>query len=265
MVFRERMHEVIFGTETPAGRFFDILLLWAIVASVMTVVLESVRSIQAEAPEFFYVMEWLFTVLFTFEYLARIISSPHPASYVFSFWGVIDLLAVIPTYAGLLAGGAHYLLAIRTIRLLRVFRILKLGKYLRAAEIIVAALKASSYKITVFLLGVFTVVIVMGTLMYMVEGGGNGFENIPISIYWAIVTITTVGFGDIVPNTPFGKCISSLMMIIGYAIIAVPTGIVTVELGRQNQPTALRTCTSCGNTVNEPDARYCKKCGAKLQ
>jgi voltage-gated potassium channel len=264
MTVRERLYEVIFGTDTPAGRTFDVVLLWAIVGSVVTVMLESVRSVEATAPRLFYTLEWFFTILFTLEYLTRIVSSPRPREYVFSFWGLIDLLAVIPTYAGLLVGGAQYLLAIRTLRLLRVFRILKLGKYMKAAEIIVGALKASSYKIIVFLVGVFSVVIVMGTLMYMVEGGRNGFANIPQSIYWAIVTITTVGFGDIVPTTVVGKCISSLMMIIGYAIIAVPTGIVTVELGRHNGTTPPRTCPSCTNAVNESDARYCKECGARL-
>jgi voltage-gated potassium channel len=264
MPLREKLYEVIFGTDTKAGRLFDVLLLWAIILSVLTVILESVKSIEGGAPAAFYMAEWCFTILFTLEYIARIYSSPEAFSYIFSFWGLVDLIAVIPTYAALLIGGAHYLLVIRILRLLRTFRILKLGKYMRAAEVIIVALKASAYKITVFLFGVFSIVILMGTLMYLVEGGRNGFENIPQSIYWAIVTITTVGFGDIVPVTPAGKCIASLMMIMGYAIIAVPTGIVTVELSKQSVPQQT-TCSGCGNPRNDDDAYFCKKCGKPLR
>ena len=263
MTLREKLYEVIFGTDTKAGRLFDVLLLWAIILSVLTVMLESIKPVETKAPELFYVIEWCFTIVFTLEYIARIYSSPNFLGYVFSFWGIVDLIAVIPTYAALLIGGAHYLLVIRILRLLRTFRILKLGKYIKAADVIIVALKASAYKITVFLFGVFSIVIMMGTLMYMVEGGRNGFENIPQSIYWAIVTITTVGFGDIVPVSPMGKCIASMMMIIGYAIIAVPTGIVTVELSKQ--AVQMRpACTECGNKQNDDDAMYCKKCGKKL-
>jgi voltage-gated potassium channel len=263
MTLREKWYEVIFGTDTKAGRLFDVLLLWAIILSVLTVMLESIKPVETKAPELFYAIEWCFTIMFTLEYIARIYSSPNAVSYLFSFWGIVDLIAIIPTYAALLIGGAHYLLVIRILRLLRTFRILKLGKYIKAADVIIVALKASTYKITVFLLGVFSIVIMMGTLMYMVEGGRNGFENIPQSIYWAIVTITNVGFGDIVPVSPIGKCIASMMMITGYAIIAVPTGIVTVELSKQ--AAQMRpACPGCGNKQNDDDAMYCKKCGENL-
>lgn len=262
---RSKLHEVIFGTDTIAGRLFDIILLWLIVGSIIAVIFESVDSIRSLLPKLFFSVEWGFTLLFTAEYLVRIIASPKPYQYCTSFWGIIDLLSVVPTYISLFFGSSHALIAIRIIRLMRMFRILKLGKYISASDVIISALKASIHKITVFLFGVMIIVIIMGTLMYMVEGEQNGFENIPLGIYWAIVTLTTVGFGDLVPHTTIGKVLSSVMMIIGYAIIAVPTGIVTVELNRKSRGGVLRRCHSCQNDDNESDARFCKKCGEKLR
>jgi voltage-gated potassium channel len=265
MSWKTKLYHIIFDTDTKLGRAFDILLLWSIILSVFIVMLESVESINEYAPKAFLTIEWFFTVIFTIEYVLRILSHPKPSKYVFSFWGIVDLLAFLPTYIGLLLGGTHYLLTIRTIRLLRVFRILKLGKYLEEAQVLIRALRTSSYKIIVFFGAVLSIVIVMGTLMYLVEGPESGFDSIPHGIYWAIVTLTTVGFGDIVPTTVLGKIISSLMMITGYAIIAVPTGIITVEIGKQRPGKLPRTCSQCNSVDHDPDADFCKKCGNKLQ
>ncbi len=264
MPIRDKLHEIIFGTETKAGRQFDLILLWLILISVLIVMLESINPFREAYPELFYFAEWTLTIIFTLEYILRIYVNRKPLKYIFSFWGVIDLIAIAPTYLSLIALGANSLLIIRVVRLLRVFRILKLGRYLGEAEVLAKALKASYHKIAIFFGVVLTVVTIMGTLMYLFEGGSNGFESIPQSIYWAIVTITTVGFGDIVPTTALGKILSSFVMIIGYAIIAVPTGIVTVELGKASTSSKKLKCSNCDFEEQDTAAKYCKMCGERL-
>ncbi|GET32930.1 ion transporter [Prolixibacter bellariivorans] len=260
------LYRIIFGTETPAGRAFDVVLLWAILLSVLTVVLESVKSVRVAYPGTFQFLEWFFTILFTAEYILRILT--HPRKYITSFFGIIDLLAVLPTYAGLFFLRSHFLLTVRAFRLLRIFRILKLGRYMHESQVLISALKKSMYKIIVFFGVVLTLVLFLGTLMYLVEGERNGFTSIPQSIYWAIVTITTVGYGDIAPATVLGKFISSVAMLIGYSIIAVPTGIITVEISdavKSSQQQKQLTCPSCDYREPDKEARFCKKCGTKLE
>ncbi|MCB0753950.1 MAG: ion transporter [Flavobacteriales bacterium] len=258
------IHEVIFGTETRWGRGFDVVLLWAILASLVAIMFESVPDIRAKHGELLLILEWFFTGVFTLEYLLRLWVSEKPRHYAFSFFGIIDLLAVIPTYLSLFVGGTHFLLVIRAIRLLRVFRILKLVRYIKGAQLIGAGLNASKEKIFVFLSAVVTLVVILGTLMYMIEGGENGFDSIPRSIYWAIVTLTTVGYGDIAPGTVLGQFVASLIMILGYSIIAVPTGIVSVEIARASDEGTGITCPRCGETEHFENARFCHKCGEKF-
>lgn len=256
------MHEVIFGTDTSWGRRFDVILLWAIVISLVAIMLESVADIRQKHGELLYVVEWIFTIFFTIEYLLRLWVTEESRKYAFSFFGVIDLLAVIPTYISLIVAGTHFLLVIRAIRLLRVFRILKLARYLSGARMLVSSLKASKEKIFVFLSAVLTLVTILGTIMYLIEGGENGFDSIPRSIYWAIVTLTTVGYGDIAPGTTLGQFVAAFIMILGYAIIAVPTGIVGVELSRASKHESHQTdCPRCGETEHLSEARYCHRCG----
>lgn len=261
---RDKVHTIIFGTDTKAGKAFDVALLWIIIISVAIVVVESVTSISDLNPGFFVIAEWILTIIFTIEYLLRIWSSYSSRNYIFSFWGVIDLLSVIPTYLTLIVVGAQYFLIVRILRLLRIFRILKLTRYNSEAAVLIVALKKSRHKISVFLLVVILIVFIMGTLMYVVEGKNNGFTSIPESIYWCIVTITTVGYGDIVPNTFLGKLISSISMIIGYAIIAIPTGIVSVALhdskNEENPENSTLSCSSCKQKVAQED-QFCKHCG----
>ncbi|MEQ9405911.1 MAG: ion transporter [Cyclobacteriaceae bacterium] len=266
MTFKQRLYVVVFGTETKTGKIFDIVLLWAIVLSVLSVMLESVNELNEAYGHIFAVFEWSFTVLFTVEYTLRILISEKPKKYAFSFLGIIDLLALLPTYLTLITAGGGYLVVIRTIRLLRIFRILKLSRYLREASVLGDALKASRHKILVFLGAVSTLVMIMGTLMYIIESGDSGFTSIPRSIYWAIVTVTTVGYGDISPQTALGQGFASILMLMGYAIIAVPTGIVSQEIAsaeydRRASEASLKSCDLCGNTVHDHDAEYCKKCG----
>lgn len=266
---REQLFVVVFGTDTRAGKIFDIILLWAIVLSVVSVMLESVTEIRVAYDRLFFVSEWLFTALFTIEYLLRIFITAKPRKYAFSFIGIIDLLATLPSYLTLFVAGGSYLVVIRSIRLLRIFRILKLGRYLREASVLSSALMASRHKILVFLGAVFTAVMIMGTLMYMIEGGESGFTSIPRSIYWAIVTITTVGYGDIAPQTVMGQAVASMLMLMGYAIIAVPTGIVTTEIvqaekDKKQLDAEARECDECGKSGHDQDASYCKYCSAKL-
>jgi voltage-gated potassium channel len=258
---RERINRIIFGHDTKSGKQFDIILLWIIFASVIIVVLESVSSLDARFSDFFFYTEWIITILFTLEYVVRIWSSKTPFKYIFSFWGLVDLLSILPTYLELLDFGFHYLLAIRIFRLLRVFRIFKLVRFSREAQKLLLALNASRHKMGVFLMTVFTIMVIMGTLMYVIEGGKNGFTSIPQSIYWAIVTVTTVGFGDVVPQTVLGKFLSSIAMILGYAIIAVPTGIISVELAKNKSEDKI--CEVC-NHDNPDDAQYCNQCGLKF-
>lgn len=263
--WRQLLHEVIFEAETPAGKAFDVALLWSVMLSVLTVTLDSVAEINARYGTILTWLEWFFTALFSVEYLLRLIAVKRPLSYAMSFFGLVDLLAVLPTYASLLVPGLHYLLTIRLLRLLRVFRVLKLAKYQTEARVITTALRASRRKISVFLFAIATIVVIVGTAMYVIEGESNGYINIPTSIYWAIVTLTTVGYGDISPQTPLGKALASLLMITGYGIIAVPTGIVTAELTRAEAvASTTEACQECGMEGHDTDAVHCKYCGAKL-
>lgn len=263
---RDRLYEIIFEADTRGGKLFDVWLLIAILMSIVAVMLESVVSIDARFGDTIRIIEWILTVLFTLEYLLRIYCVRKPMVYVFSFFGVVDFLATIPTYLTLFFVGTQFLVVIRTIRLLRVFRIFKLGRYLNESRTITRALKASRPKITVFLGGVGTLVVILGTLMYVIEGAENGFTSIPRSIYWAIVTLTTVGYGDIAPQTISGQFLASLVMIMGYSIIAVPTGIVSVEIARASPARQLttQTCPSCLQEGHDEDAVFCKYCGGEL-
>ncbi|MEL6625066.1 MAG: ion transporter [Bacteroidota bacterium] len=265
---RFKVHEIIFEADTPAGKGFDVALLVLIVLSVVVVMLESVESIAHAFGTFFLYLEWIVTVLFTLEYVLRIYAIKKPWNYIFSFYGIVDLLSILPTYLSLVVAGSHFLVTIRALRLLRIFRILKLGNYLRQSEILVLALRASRTKITVFLFAVLTIVIIVGSTMYLVEGGeGSKFSSIPRSIYWAIVTLTTVGYGDISPTTDFGQFLAAIVMILGYAIIAVPTGIVSVELAKtEAKEVDINTicCPNCGKYGHTSDAVYCKHCGHEL-
>ena len=263
--WRERLHTVIFEADTPAGKRFDVLLLWAIVLSVATVLLESVASVQASYGQALRLAEFVFTALFTVEYVLRLISVRRPLRYVFSFYGLVDLLSILPTFVELLLPGAASLRVVRMLRLLRVFRVLKLVGFLREAQVLQGALWASRRKIAVFLAAVLVLVTLLGTLVYMVEDAEAGFTSIPRSIYWAIVTVTTVGNGDIAPQTVPGQILASIMMIIGYAIIAVPTGIVGAEIARSSRVnTNTQACPSCAFEGHDDDATFCKRCGSKL-
>ena len=258
------VEEVIFGVETRWGRMFDVVLLWAIVLSLVAIMLESVPAFREIHGRSLYIIEWIFTIFFTLEYALRLWASEEPKKYAFSFLGIVDLLAIIPTYLSLLVVGSHFLLVIRAIRLLRVFRILKLVRYLKGAQMLITAIKASKEKVFVFLTAVVTLAVILGTLMYMVEGGENGFDSIPRSIYWAIVTLTTVGYGDIAPGTTLGQFFAALIMILGYSIIAVPTGIVSVEVAKASRVPSDSTCSRCGETEHLPESRFCRRCGEKL-
>ena len=262
--WRHRVHEIIFEAETRGGRLFDITIITLVLLSCIVVILDSVNSIREQYGFLINAAEWAFTGLFTIEYILRLVSVKRPLRFATSFYGLIDLIAVLPTYIGLFFPGAQYLLSIRILRLLRIFRILKLTAYVSEAQVITSALKASRRKIFVFVAGVFTIVVVVGTLMYVVEGEEHGFTDIPTSIYWAIVTLTTVGYGDLSPKTPLGKVLASVVMVMGYGIIAVPTGIVTAELTRAIRPTTTEVCEECHMGGHEPDAVHCRFCGAKL-
>jgi voltage-gated potassium channel len=263
--WRQRLHAIIFEADTPAGKAFDIVLLISIVASVIVVLLDSVSALNQRYGALFSALEWGFTILFSVEYLLRLICVRRPLAYVGTFFGVVDLLAILPTYLSLLVPGTQYLLVVRVLRLLRIFRILKLAEYLHEGRILGSALLATRRKISVFLLTVVTVVIIVGALMYVIEGPERGFTSIPISIYWAVVTLTTVGYGDIAPQTPLGKAAAVVVMLLGYGIIAVPTGIVTLELSRAGAPAvSTQACPSCGAEGHDADARYCKRCGSAL-
>jgi len=263
--FRQRLHEIIFEADTSAGKFFDTALILCILISVILVMLDSVGSIRASWGKILYIFEWLFTALFTIEYVLRLYSVGRPLKYATSFFGVVDLLAILPTYFSIIFPGTQYLLIIRILRVLRIFRVFKLVQYLSEARLLTQALRASRRKILVFLFTVLTLVIVFGSLMYLIEDESNGFTSIPRSIYWAAVTLTTVGYGDISPQTNIGQALAALIMIIGYAIIAVPTGIVTVELSQAYRRNISTTaCPECSLEGHDSDAKYCKYCGAKL-
>lgn len=262
---RRRLHTIIFEADTPAGRAFDVSLLVAIVISLLVVILESIPSLDQRYGTWFYAAEWVLTVLFTIEYLLRLYSVRKPWLYARSFYGVVDLLSILPTYLSLFVEGTQLLLAVRVLRLLRVFRIFKLAGFVREARLLMRALRASRGKIIVFMLFVVLMVTVIGSIMYVIEGDTNpAFQNIPISIYWAIVTLTTVGFGDITPQTYLGRFFSAVVMILGYAVIAVPTGVVTMEMMR-HQSTTTQACPNCSAEGHDDDARYCKYCGSALE
>lgn len=263
--WQHKMNDIIFGAESPAGKWFDIILLIIILISVLGTMLESVPNIRDKWGEELHVFEWVVTIIFSIEYLARLICVAKPLKYVFSFYGIIDLLSLLPTYLGLFFVGTAPLRVLRCVRLLRLFRIFKLHQFVEDSERIIRALKASRYKIIVFMMTVLMLVVVLGTIMYLVEGGDSGFTSIPRSIYWSIVTLTTVGYGDIAPATPLGQFIASIVMILGYAIIAVPTGIVTNELIHdKNNIVSNRACPGCAKNDHDEDADYCKYCGTKL-
>lgn len=264
--WQQKLHDVIYEADTPAGKAFDIVLLVAILLSVLVVMLESVPNYNKHFAVEFNLIEWVFTVLFSLEYVARIVCIRRPISYIISFYGIIDILSIIPTYLGLFITGTNSLMVIRSLRLLRVFRILKLGQYLKEARSLMAALRASRQKIVIFLFAVLMLTIILGTIMYLVETPEDGFTSIPRSIYWAIVTLTTVGYGDIAPHSDLGQFIAAIVMILGYAIIAVPTGIVSSEIYKQDSSqVSTQACQNCSREGHDSDAEYCKYCGEPLE
>ncbi len=264
--WRNKLHEIIFEADTTAGKIFDIALIVMILASVLAVMLDSMANIRQDYGTILYLFEWIFTILFTIEYFLRLFTVTQPWRYATSFYGVVDLLAILPTYLSVLIPGTQFLLVIRILRVLRIFRVFKLAKYINQSLILVTALKASRRKITVFIFVVLILVVIFGSLIYIIEGEANGFTSIPRSIYWAIVTLTTVGYGDISPKTGLGQALAAVIMIMGYGIIAVPTGIVTVELAQIQGKKHINTqaCLQCSAEGHDNDADYCKYCGAQL-
>lgn len=266
MSIKAKLYEIIFESDTKSGKLFDVILLAVIVLSIVLVMLESVPSIELNYRYILKFLEWSITIIFSLEYCLRIWIVSKPKTYIFSFYGIIDFLSILPSYLGLFFIGTHGLMVIRALRLLRVFRILKLNRYMSGGIVIIRALKQSRYKISVFLFAVLTMVVIIGTMMYLIEGAENGFTSIPRGIYWAIVTLTTVGYGDLAPSTALGQFIASFVMIIGYAIIAVPTGIVTAELSKPNrvEPSG-QVCENCLSEGHDIDDKYCRFCGSKLE
>ncbi|MDA0972542.1 MAG: ion transporter [Bacteroidetes bacterium] len=263
--WRKKVHEVIFEADTPMGKLFDVVLFILIILSVIVVMLESVEDIKKSFGNWFYTIELVFTCFFTIEYVARIISVKKPRGYIFSFYGVVDLLSILPTYISIFLPGSHSLMTIRTLRLLRIFRVLKLAHFMKEAASLQRAFRASRHKITIFMFSVVSIVVITGTIMYLIEPPESGFTSIPQSIYWSIVTLTTVGYGDIAPTTVFGQFFASLIMIMGYAIIAVPTGIMSAEIAKEVRYTNTTACPSCSREGHADDARFCKYCGADLE
>ena len=271
--WKAKLHEIIYEADTPEGKLFDVVLLIAIIVSIIIVMLESIKSFGVKYHNLLDILEWGITIIFTVEYIARIITVKKPLKYIFSFYGIIDFLSTIPKYISLIFAGTHVLIALRALRLLRVFRILKLARYLGASNMLATSLKQSRAKISVFLFAVLIVCIIFGTLMYLIEGEASGFTSIPVSVYWCIVTLTTVGFGDIAPVTPLGQFIAAIIMVLGYGIIAVPTGIVSAEYAAQNRKepgTPLKqpevhlnteACPSCSAGRHKDNAKYCYNCG----
>jgi len=262
---RAKLHEIIFEADTPGGKTFDIILMITIILSVIAVLLESVSGIREQYGTWLHTFEWIVTILFTIEYCLRLYCVGKPLRYATSFYGIIDLMAIIPTYLSLFVIGAQSLIVIRALRLLRVFRVLKLVHFVGEARELGTALRASARKIIIFLGAVLTIVVIVGALIYLIEGEEHGFNSIPESIYWAIVTMTTVGYGDIAPQTPLGKFLAAAIMILGYGIIAVPTGIVTVEIaGASRGRVSTQSCPQCASEGHDIDAVYCKYCGARI-
>lgn len=262
--WRQSLHKVIFGTDTAAGRAFDVLLLGAITLSVVVASLESVPSMRAAYGGPLRLLEWGFTLLFTLEYALRLASLRRPSSYAFSFFGAVDLIALLPTWLSLLVPGAQALMVVRAFRLLRVFRVLKLSLYFGESLELLAALSRARRKVVVFLVAVLGLVLTAGSLLYVVEGEASGFTSLPVSFYWAIVTVTTVGYGDIAPQTPLGQLLASLLMLAGYGIIAVPTGIVTTELVKGGAQVQVPPCPSCGSPAADDHSQFCHRCGTRL-
>lgn len=262
---KQKLYSIIFEADTREGKLFDEILLGTIIFSILLVMLESVPTIRVRYHTLLRSLEWVITAIFTLEYLTRIWVVNRPWKYVFSFYGMVDLFALLPTYLGLFFTGGHSLIVIRAIRLLRVFRILKLSRYTRAGRLIAGALWHSREKISVFIIFVLTLALIIGTVMYLVEGEKAGFTDIPTSIYWAIVTLTTVGYGDLSPVTGLGKFLASLVMILGYSIIAVPTGIITASLLGKRENYNTQVCRNCLLEKHDDDARFCKRCGASLE
>ncbi|MDC3220351.1 ion transporter [Flavobacteriales bacterium] len=260
---KKRLHQIIFETDTRAGKNFDIALLWLIVNSVIVVMLESVSSIKSEFQQSLFILEWIFTGIFTLEYILRLYLSGKSWKYALSFFGLIDLLSILPSFLSFFIVGTQSLMIIRIFRLLRVFRVLKLAHFLKQSTALMNALKSSKQKITVFIFAVLSLTILMGTFMYLIEGGENGFTSIPRSVYWAIVTLTTVGYGDIAPQTVAGQTFAAVIMILGYGIIAVPTGIVGAEIAKEDHKNS-QTCKNCGCNSHEFDAEFCKMCGSSI-
>lgn len=266
---RHRMHEIIFEADTPAGRLFDLILLVLIALSVLVVILESIEWVHLAYGRFFIALEWVFTIIFTIEYILRLYSVKKPLKYATSFFGVVDVLAILPTYLSLFMIGSQHLIIIRALRLIRIFRIFKMGHFLLEGTIILGALRRSRAKITVFMTFVLLMILIFGSLMYVIEGGSNsGFTNIPRSVYWAIVTLTTVGYGDVTPVTALGQFLSAALMITGYAVIAVPTGIVSAEMvsyqKKAKEALSTQACEHCSREGHDADAKYCKYCGELL-
>jgi len=263
--WRQQLYELIFEADTPAGKAFDVVLLVAILLSVLSVVLESVSWIREDYGSAIRVAEWVFTILFTVEYVLRLIAVRRPLIYMRSFFGIVDLLAIAPTYLSLFIPGAHSLLVIRALRLLRVFRVFKVARYVSEITALVDAIRATRTKIAVFLAAVLTVVLILGTAMYVIEGEASGFKDIPTGMYWAIVTVTTVGYGDIAPQTTVGQALAALAMVLGYSFIIIPTGIFSMELARRvGRELTTQVCPECLGEGHEPDAAHCKHCGSHL-
>ena len=262
---QKKLHEIIFEAETKAGKLFDITLLASILLSVLVVILDSVSSINQEYGELLFYLEWFFTLLFSVEYLLRLYCIGKPLMYARSFYGIVDLVSILPTYLSLILPGGEIFLTIRLLRMLRVFRVLKVVQYIGAANNLAEALKASKKRIAVFVFTILIIVVIVGSLMYAIEGAQNGFTNIPRSIYWAIVTLTTVGYGDISPQTGLGQVLASIIMILGYGIIAVPTGIVTSEMTKMKmKQTNTQSCPGCSAEGHDTDATHCKYCGEAI-
>lgn len=266
-LFKKKTHEIIFEAETPKGKFFDIALIILVILSIIVVMLESVETLQIKYQKIFFILEWVLTILFSVEYILRIICVKKPFKYIFSFYGLVDLFSIVPTYLSILLPGAQGMVVIRALRLLRIFRVLKLSRYANAGNFLAIALIKSRPKIIVFLGATISLIFIMGTIMYLIEGKENGFTNIPKGIYWAVVTMTTVGYGDISPQTPLGQFFASILMIAGYGIIAVPTGIVTAEMAQiSNTNTRLYTkaCRNCTKEDHDENASFCNHCGSEL-
>ncbi|HSF53912.1 MAG TPA: ion transporter [Algoriphagus sp.] len=267
IISKRRLAHIVFESNDRASRTFDLVLLWLIFGSIIVAILDSVAEIHIKYGRIFYILELAFTFLFTLEYILRVWLTSRTLKYVTSFYGIVDLLAILPVYLSFFVVNSQLLSVIRALRLLRVIRILKLGRYLAEADFLRESLKASATKIQIFLFSVLTIVLIMGTLMFVVEGPESGYTSIPVGMYWAIVTLTTVGFGDITPQTPVGQLLASLIMLMGYAIIAVPTGIVTSEMAKRRKPEhfeTVKSCTFCGFDRLEPGDKFCRKCGGKV-